>query len=591
MEWQLKEQAPRSFFQKFPEFNNLVLNLLWERGTRTQEAIDKFFNPDYNVDLHNPFLMLGMDRAVSRITEAILSKEKIAIFGDYDVDGISGSVILASLLKKTGVDFRVYIPDRGKEGYGMNIPAVEELTGWGANLIVVIDSGIANFEEVGKANEFGVDVIIVDHHQPQKELPKALVILNPHLSDDKYPFKELVATGITFKLTEALISTLRKKGFDFQEGAEKWFLDLVALATIADVAPLSGENRVLCKYGLAVLAKTQRVGLKELINMVGVKPYVVEPLLQVKLENNDNNRRVRKHPNTNLNSQIVSFMLINRLNAASRMDHAKISFDLLMTDSVLEAKNLVLQLEIKMKERVKLVKKIVKEFETDYDSGQKALIFAGASGWSIGVLGIVANNLLDKYHKSAFIFEKRKDESVGSIRAEKSINVVDVLGVCSRYLVGYGGHPQSAGFRFRTASEEELKKCLITAMPQEIKEKTYPLEIDYELKLKEVNRELLKVLQAFEPFGMTNITPRFLIRNLRIIERKLVGAGKQHNKLILADPGNLSQVINALAFNKLLPDNLQIGEHVDVVAEIMTDEFRGSLNLSLKIIDIKLSFY
>ncbi|RJQ14620.1 hypothetical protein C4553_00925 [Candidatus Parcubacteria bacterium] len=592
MKWRLKEQAPREFIHQFPEFGRLVLDLLWQREIRTQEEIDAFFNPDYSKDLNDPFLMSGMKDAVERLIGSIKNKEHVAIFGDYDVDGISGSVILATIFKKVGLSHEVYIPDRAREGYGMNIPAVEGLCKKGAGLIIVVDSGITDFEEVELANSCGSDVLIIDHHQPLERIPEAFAILNPNLKKDVYPFKHLVATGVTFKFIQALVPVLRKEGFDFGQGFEKWFLDLVALATVADMAPLIGENRILCKYGLGVLAKTSRVGIRELMNIAGVKPQTIaEPSWGEELvfeSGNGNERRVRKHPITNINSQTISFSLVNRINAASRMAHAKVGFDLLMSESKEEAKDLAMQLEQKAKERVQLVRKIVEEFNLRNDVSQGPIIFAGSKDWPIGVLGIVANQLLEKHHKPTFIFEARDKESLGSIRSNKDLNIVNLLEKCGNFMTDYGGHPQSAGFRFKTENSEDLKQCLLDNIGSVVNQEPF-LEIDADLTSEEIDMGLFKKLQPFEPFGVDNPTPRFLFRNLIIKEKRLIGSDKQHSKLILSGAGHKVLSIPALAFNKILPDHLRIDQRVDIVGEFMVDEFRGRLNLSIKIVDIKIS--
>lgn len=586
MDWKLKEQAPQSFIHQFPEFSPLVLNLLWERAIRTSHAIDEFFNPDYGADIHNPLLLSGMGQATVRIVDAIIKKQKIGIFSDYDVDGVSGGAMFSSLLKKVGAQYKIYIPDRARDGYGMNVKGVRELGLWGAQLIVVIDSGVTDFNEIDCARELGMDVIVVDHHQPLDRLPKAHTILNPHVAGDTYPFKDLVATGIVFKLVCALVPLLREKGFYFQEGYEKWFLDLVALATIADMAPLVGENRLLTKYGLGVLAKTSRVGLRSLMEVAGVRPVIAEPTWESQLAQADSGRRTRKHPSTNLNSQTISFLLVNRINAASRMDHASISYELMMTDSKEEAMRLAKILDDRGRDRVELVRRIMEQFEQTYLSNEDPIIFAGSREWPIGVLGIVANTIVEKYHKPAFIYESRDDESLGSIRSEKGKNMVELLMMCKDYLVEYGGHPQSAGFRFKTGTEQSLKRCLIQNAPK-LKEEVPFLEIDLVLSLSDVNMELFNILQTFEPFGVANPTPRFLFKHVKIIEKKLIGKDKRHTKLTIADDKIFGRFVHALAFNKLFPEHLRVGEYVDVVAEIMSDEYRGMLTLSLKIIDIK----
>jgi len=343
-QWKINKKPPMKFLEQFPEYSPLTLQLLWDRGLKTQKAIDEFFNPDYEEDLHNPFLMKGMKKAVSRIKKALKNKEKITIFGDYDADGVCGTAILSEILNSLGTNPGIFIPNRNKEGYGLNLNAVKKAAANGTNLIITIDCGVTDFEEIKLANKLKMEVIIFDHHEMQEKIPPALVIVDPRQKGEKYPFKELAATGVAFKLAQALLlkPKTRNPKREIIKGWEKWLLDLVAIATVADLMPLIGENRTLVKYGLIVLAQTKRLGLQELMKKAGIR-----------LKSNS------RLPFGNLEAHILGYIIGPRLNAAGRMGHANTAYELLVTKLKEEAENLARRLNEKNQERQKLTVRIV----------------------------------------------------------------------------------------------------------------------------------------------------------------------------------------------------------------------------------------
>ncbi|MCH7552331.1 DHH family phosphoesterase [Patescibacteria group bacterium] len=343
-QWTIKKQAPEEFGEKFPEFSNLTRNLLWQRGLKTQKKIDEFFNPDYSQDLHDPLLLKDADKAVERIFAALENKEKVMVYGDYDSDGVNGAVIMYNALETIGLDKKnlgVYLPDREKEGYGLNVEAVQRFAKEKYNLIITIDCGTTSFEAIDFASESKIDVIVLDHHRVIDHAPKAYAFVNPHQEDDEYPFKDLCGAAVAFKIVCAMYTKA-----NIEEGQEKWFLDSVALATITDVMPLLGENRTLVKYGLLVLAQTERVGLAALMEVAGVKPTFNKDSLT-----------------TNLNPWTLGFMLGPRINAAGRMDHANNAFALLNAESYEEALDLARQIDKLNRERQRLVENIVRQVE------------------------------------------------------------------------------------------------------------------------------------------------------------------------------------------------------------------------------------
>ncbi|MBI2462692.1 MAG: single-stranded-DNA-specific exonuclease RecJ [Candidatus Spechtbacteria bacterium] len=590
-QWIIKEQSPDEFRNKFPEFLPLVRDMLWRRGLDTQEAIDRFFNPDYGKDLHDPLLMRDMPRAIERITSAISAKEKIIVYGDYDTDGVCGATILISTIKAIGGEdypVSVYIPDRALEGYGMNKNAIEQFARDGAGLVITVDCGTTNIAETELANEKGIDVIITDHHQVLENVPPAHAFVNPHQKDDEYPFKDLCGTGVAFKVACALIEKCKKDGWlvrrSLGEGGEKWFLDLVALATVADVMPLLGENRTLVRYGLFVLAHQRRIGVKALMRVARVQPTV--------------DIGARK---TNLDPYILGFVLAPRLNAAGRIDHANTAFALLNTNDQIEADSLACQIDETNSQRQEIVKNIIAEaVSMEQDFKDAPLIFLGKENWPIGVLGIVAGKLVEKFHKPAFIYQAQQEKLAGSARSVEGFNIVKALTSAQEHLIRFGGHPMAGGFSAEIKNIFVLREALYVYAKKELEQKPYvpTLWLDGEIKENDLNWEFFEQIKLFEPFGEKNRKPIFSLKNVSVSSLRKIGKDSNHVLFQLKDTGG--KAWKAIAFGALArrgssradeggDDLPAVGAIIDIAFELDVDEWNGRRELMFKVIDYRIA--
>ncbi len=569
--WKINEKPPKEFLEQFPEYSKLTLQLLWDRGLKTQKEIDEFFSPDYDQDLHDPFLMKGMKESIERIKKALANKEKITIFGDYDADGVCGTAILNDVLNILGAEPKIYIPDRNKEGYGLNLKAIEEAASQKTNLIITIDCGITDFDEIELANKLGMDAIIVDHHEVPAKLPRAFSIIDPRQKDEKYPFKKLAASGVAFKVAQALLkSKVKSQKLKIAETWEKWLLDLTAIATVTDRMPLIGENRTLVKYGLVVLAQTKRPGLQELMRIAKITPVLNQKLLI-----------------TNLDVYTLGFILGPRLNAAGRMDHANTAYELLVTKSRERAEELAVQLNNKNQERQKLTDKIVKEIEGRIDVDKEKIIFEGDESWPIGIVGLIAGKLCDKYSRPALIYQKMENISKGSARSIDAFNIVETLSECGKLLEEFGGHPGAAGFAISNENLEKFKEKIMKIANQRINQKDIiPIvDIDLEVEPTDLSFEAYDELQKFAPFGDGNIRPLFVMRNLQLLDSKMVGNNGNHLKCRLSQD---SKDFSAIGFGLSdFYDKIKQGDKVDVVFELIANEWNGTKELQLKIVDIK----
>ena len=581
MFWQLKESAPQKFIEDFPEYNPVVLQLLYHRGLKTQQQIDEFFNPDYEGDLHDPFLMLGVAEAVKRLEQAIKQEEKIAIFGDYDADGVCGSVILKTVLEELGADLSggIFIPNRLKEGYGLNEEAIKKMAKKNVKLLITVDCGISDLADIELANSLGLEVIITDHHQPGHKLPRAKVIINPWQSKDKYPFKELSGTGVAFKLAQALI----KNNDKIKPGWEKWLLDLVALATVADCVPLLGENRTLVRYGLLVLAQTQRLGLQELMKIARLKPaYEAETLW------------------TNLDTYSIGFVLAPRLNAAGRIEHADLALDLLVTRDLANARAMAQQIDDYNRQRQKITDGIVAEIEKRLKEKapdkEYPVIIECDKDWSPGVIGLVAGKISDRYHRPSIIFSSVNGGESGCVRGSArsipNFNIVAAIEECSDLLVEFGGHKGAAGLELKEENLEAFKEKFNKITRQTLREKdlTPVLEVDLEVQPSDLGWELFDNLERLEPFGQGNERPAWLLKAMEITSLRVVGNGSKHLKLELKNESLPNKTFRAIGFglaNKNGGGELKIGDKMDIVFELIADEWNGTRNLQLKIIDFK----
>jgi single-stranded-DNA-specific exonuclease len=574
MVWNIAPKAPEEFIKNFPEYNPLVLQLLYNRGLRTQQAIDEFFNPDYEGDLHDPFLMLGVSEAVKRIQKAIKKQEKIAIFGDYDADGVCGTVILKTVLEALGAKLAgVFIPNRMIEGYGLNNEAVKKAAAQGANLIITIDCGITDFGEIKLANSLGMEVIITDHHLISQKVPAAKIIIDPFQKGDKYPFKELSGAGVVFKLAQALLIDKKK----LMPGWEKWLLDLVAIATVADCMPLLGENRTLVRYGLIVLAQTQRIGLQELMRVARISPSFEAETLK-----------------TNLDGYSLGFILAPRLNAAGRIHHANLAFELLTTESRQEASEMARKIDDFNRQRQKMTDEIVGQIEQRIKGKTKdeePVIVEADKDWSPGIVGLVAGRIADRYHRPTIIFNQKEATSRGSARSIPSFNIVDAIAFCADLLKEFGGHPTSAGLYLENEKLPLFKEKINQYAKAKLTEENLipSMEIDLEVEADDISWEFFDKLINFEPFGQTNPAPVFLFKNLEIVNCRFVGNGSQHLKLELRHEKLEGKIFKAIGFRLAKNGNqdLKIGDKIDIVFELIADEWNGNRELQFKIIDIK----
>jgi len=603
--WLFNKKYPAEFEKKFPEFTEVVLQLLWDRNLKTQEQIDEFFNPDYETDLHDPYLMKDMKKAVKRIYEAIEKNEKILVYGDYDVDGITSSAIIVNTLielkavinkitKAKAKEFiEIHIPDRETEGYGVNKEAIEKAKKNKVDLIITVDCGISSVAEIKTANKLGMNVIITDHHHIPEKIPKALAIVNPKQKNCKYPFKELAGVGVAFKLSQALIGNVNVGDrhacpLHLRDGFEKWLLDLVVLGTVADCVDLIGENRTLSKYGLLVINKTKRIGLKKLVSTTGL------------ITRENGNVRKKKI----IDTTAISFILAPRLNAAGRMDHANTSYQLLITELESEAEELVSKLEKNNYNRQRLTEKVIQEIKSrisKYKTDLPKIIIESDPEWKIGIVGLVAGKLADEYARPFLIFRESKDESAGSGRSVPEFNLIEAIEKCKDILINFGGHSQAAGLKIENKNLEKFRKKINSIADKTLKEEDLIpfVEIDFEIKREQIDWQSIDEIEKFKPFGQGNKNPVFMVKKLEVHEIRSVGNGNAHLKLCFKTILKNGKVkyFPAIAFRlgKLAEEmfdgkpGLRWGDVVDVVFQLEINEWNGNRELQMNVLDLKMS--
>lgn len=550
------------------KYHPVVLQLLFNRGIAKKEDIEKYFKADYETDVFNPFLFADMEKAVARIAEALEKKERIAIYGDYDADGVTATALLFETLEKLGFEnIVVYIPDRQLEGYGMNMEAVEFLHQEKVNLIITVDCGITNYEEIEKAAKLKMDVIITDHHHVPHVLPKALAIINANLKDCRYPEKNLAGVGVAFKLAQAMYQKM-KPG---EAEQLKWLLDLVAIGTVADCVPLLGENRVLAKYGLIVLSKTKRNGLLEMFK-VG----------RISISEDD-------MPDTHK----ISFQIAPRINAAGRMDHASFSYKLMIEKDPVKARDMALEVESKNQSRQKITGEITREARAIAENmfKDKKFIFAENEHWPVGLLGLVAGKISDEFNKPTLILQKQEKEFVGSLRSIPRINIIETLEKCAKLLIKFGGHAQAAGVRVAPEKIEKFYAKFGELIEKQLagKDLTPQIEIDMELNADDLNWDLVGQIKKMEPFGEGNGEPVFLAKNIVVESFRIVGNGSKHLKLALRSGDKSPKIFDAIGFG--LGDkfpNLKNGDSMDIVFNLQEDEWNGNKKIQLKLVDLRI---
>ncbi len=560
--------------EELKDFSPLRQKLLAHRGIDSLADAEKFLHPDWERDIFDPFLIFNMEKAVERILRGIANGEKIVLYTDYDCDGIPGGVILHDFFKKIEYkNFQNYIPHRHDEGYGVNIPAVEKFAAEGATLMITADLGITDTDAVARAQALGIDVIVTDHHLPQEgKVPQAYAVINSKQKEDTYPDPMLCGAAVAWKLVTALIA--RGNFETIPAGWEKWLLDMAGLSTIADMVPLKNENRVLAHYGLKVLRKSKRKGLR---------------LLFQKMKMN------QEH----ITEDDVGFMIAPRINAASRMDHPLRAFELLSTDDDARAEELANWLHHLNDQRKGLVASMIKDAKHRLSERElHEVIVVGHPDWAPGLLGLAASNLVEAHHRPVFVWGRDGDGKIkGSCRSDGSVSVVELMSrVREGFLLQFGGHEAAGGFTVSPDGIHTLEIELSEAyrnmenegMEENAKE---TIVVDSALSLDEVNWNTYKQIEELAPFGMENPKPVFLFEGAEITAVKKFGKAKEH--LELQFQNSRGKAIPAIAF---FTDEtafggilLGVGEKINLIASLEKSMFRNFPELRLRVVDISKS--
>lgn len=546
--------------------HDLTRLLLENRGITDRKEQEIFLNPNYERDVQNPFLILNMEKAASRILDAMRNGESIVIYGDYDCDGIPGSVVLHDLFKKIGYDnFQNYIPHRHDEGYGLSVLAIESFVKEGVNLIITVDCGITDIEAVELAQNNNIDVIVTDHHIPGENLPKAFAILNSKQEGDTYYDNMLCGAGVAFKLVQAI---LRLGNFtDIGEHYEKWLLDMVGIATIADMVPLQKENRALAYFGLKVLRKSTRPGLQALLSDAKVdQAYITE--------------------------DDIGFSLAPRINAASRMSDPIIAFKALAAEEKSTAIAYAKELDKLNNSRKIVTKQMVAEAHEIIGKKKSIMpvLVVGKNEWTVGVAGIVAAQLVEHYNRPVFVWCGDEGSIKGSCRGDGCVSVYDLMhAVPDGIFSARGGHEAAGGFSVEEGMIDKLCDELNTAYKTISKiegaEENYI--IDTSLQLRDVNNETYKAITALSPYGEGNRKPVFEFPHITIYNIEQFGKTKEHLKITFVD--ETRKFVEAIAWFKTANDfnvPLSKGASIKLIAYIEESRFMGRVGLRLKILDI-----
>jgi len=552
----------RRKLKKYPE---LLQELLIARAIFDEEEAEAFLSPDYDNHVHDPFLMKNMEKAVLRVLEAIENDEHIVIYSDYDCDGIPGGVVLHDFFKLIGYEnFSNYIPHRHKEGYGLNILAIDSLKEKGAQLMITVDSGIADVEQVAHAQKLGMDVIVTDHHTPQETLPPAYAILNPKQKGDTYPEPMLCGSGVAFKFVQGILAHNR---FGLATGKEKWLLDMVGIATIADMVPLRGENRVFAHFGLKVLQKSPRPGIQKLCRKIKINQK-------------------------NITEDDIGFMIAPRINAASRMDEPMEAFRLLATDNEIEAGMLADHLNKINDQRKGHVASMTREIRKRVQERGpiKDVIVTGDPRWRPSLLGLAANTLVEEYNCPVFLWGQEGGDTLkGSCRSDGSVDLVALMSEAGDVFTESGGHTFAGGFSVTHEKVHELEDKLVETY-KKIKSKTIlenSLLIDRRLSINDVTWETYKMFERLAPFGEGNSKPLFLFPNIIVGNARHFGSGDAHYELtFLNERRKKISAIDFFSRNVPKEKTIEEGSSINLVASIEKSMFRNFPELRLRIVDI-----
>jgi len=549
----INEDKVKEIAQKF-NISELIASILLNRGITEEEKIRVFLNPT-RYDFYDPFLLPDIDIAVERIIKAINNKEKIIIFGDYDVDGITSTTVLKKFLDERGMKVSTYIPNRLKEGYGLSKQAIKQIAEEGFDLIITVDCGISGIEEVEYANSLGIEVIITDHHETLDNLPNAIAVIDPKRKDSKYPFNQLAGVGVVFKVIQALCKTMNLEEKEYLK-----YLDLVCVGTISDIVPLIDENRVIAKLGLKLIKITKNLGLRELINESGYNE---------------------------INSNTISFAIAPRVNACGRMGHEEDALKLFVSEDKEEVRILTQKLNKYNKDRQEIERKIFEQALDMIEEKNKSdnnVIILGHDDWHHGVIGIVSSKITEIYFKPSILICFEGKEGKGSGRSIPGFDLYTAISNCSNNIERYGGHEMAVGLSLNREKFEFFKKEFEEyANKKNIKEIMPIIYIDNQINEKEMNMNTIEQLKLLEPFGEANKKPLFTYKALKIDSIRSLSEGR-HLKLTLKDKNN---TIYAIGFNmgNLVNDYL-IGDKVDIVGYLELNQFNGKNTIQINLEDI-----
>lgn len=564
LKWVLAPEPELSFVGSLAAQVNLPVNvtkILVNRQLDTPELIDRFINPKMS-DLKDPFSMIGMEQGISRLTKALFENEKVMIYGDYDVDGITATALLYMVLNKLGAQVIFYLPNRLVEGYGLSVEGIDEAKANGVSLIVTVDTGITAVEEIAYANGLGIDVVVTDHHEPGMTIPKAHAIINPKQPDCDYG-GELSGVGVAFKFAQALYRRLNQDERELEE-----HLDLVALGTSADIVPLVGENRVLTKFGIRQIARTTKPGLKSLAFVSGLM-------------------------GKDISTGQVVFILAPRINALGRLGDARQAIRLLTTRDERTAQEIARKLDSENRRRKEIDEKTLQEalaqMREVVDLDQDRAIVLAAEGWHQGVIGIVASRLVEKYHLPTVMIAISDTEGKGSARSIPGFHLCEALKECENLLVKYGGHKYAAGLSIHPDRIPEFRERFREVSSRFLSDDDIvpKLFIDLEIELTEISDGFMDALEAFSPFGPQNMRPIFLTRNCEVVGVPYV-VGNNHLKMKVRKGDAVLDVIG-FGFGDMARAISDKGCLVDIVYAVEYNTYNDLTQIQIRLKDIKLT--
>ena len=557
--WEFYETDEKAVEQVKNEFglSTLLATIIVNKGLQTKEEIEVFLNPTRN-DFYDPYLMPDMQIAGDRIVKAIENKEKVIIYGDYDVDGITSITVLNKFLADRGLYVDDYIPNRLDEGYGLNKNAIDKIVEQKYTLMITVDCGISGIEEVEYANSLGLETIVTDHHEPSDVLPKALAVVDAKRKDNKYPFNQLAGVGVVFKLIQAISIRYQLEEKEFLK-----YLDLVCVGTISDIVPLVDENRVIAKLGLKLVEVTRNVGLKTLLHLIGYKV---------------------------IDSSAISFGVAPRINACGRMGFEREALNLFLTENINEAVEISKRLNNYNKQRQETEKRIFEEVLEKIEKGEKdePCIVLADENWHHGVIGIVSSKVTEMYYKPSILICLEGNEGKGSGRSVAGFDLYDALSKCNKNIDKFGGHSMAIGIGLQKDKFADFKKDFLEyANNTNVKELVPVIKVDNEITMKDMKLEVVKDLNKLEPFGEANKMPVFMYRNLRINSIRALSEGK-HLKLTLK---NDNLVFDAIGFNMgYLTEEFLLGDRIDIVGSLEINKYNGRESIQINLKDIRKSY-